>query len=161
VTGLFGTTTSTEITVVTAMDYDAWCARSFPEPQVLDPLITGMLQDPDGDGWSNLLEYAVGGYPLTADARPLLTVTGEGPHVLLTHPRQAGAAEAQVEIQTTSRLEDPASWRPVHEAISSERLSQVWEATEDAMRLRVRTRVEAATSAGTQFFRLRVQPVMP
>lgn len=40
-----------------------WRARNFNAATVMDESIAGNLADPDGDCWSNLLEYAFGGDP--------------------------------------------------------------------------------------------------
>lgn len=47
--------------------YDAWVAAQFDPADAADPNISGALQDPDVDGRTNLLEYALGGDPLVED----------------------------------------------------------------------------------------------
>jgi hypothetical protein len=46
--------------------YDSWRHRSFTSAQLLDSM-SGDAADPDGDGWPNLMEYAMGTDPLSAD----------------------------------------------------------------------------------------------
>lgn len=50
-----------------------WQTARFDEDQRADPLISGILADPDRDGWVNLQEYAFLGEPLAPDG-PLATV---------------------------------------------------------------------------------------
>lgn len=42
-------------------DFAAWKAARFSMDELLDPMISGNDADPDKDGWSNLMEYALGG----------------------------------------------------------------------------------------------------
>ena len=51
--------------------YAAWLLVAFPDPADREtPLIAGPLADPEGDGWFNLLEFALGRDPLVADHFP-------------------------------------------------------------------------------------------
>jgi len=48
-----------------------WALHQFNSAQLADSSISGADADPDGDGAPNLLEYAMGGQPLTSDAENL------------------------------------------------------------------------------------------
>jgi len=48
--------------------YGDWRLAEFSSQQAADPLVSDPAADPDGDGFSNLLEYAFGGDPLVPDA---------------------------------------------------------------------------------------------
>jgi hypothetical protein len=50
--------------------WDTWLASHFSPAQLADPDITGPLRDADGDGLSNLAEYALGGNPASASDCP-------------------------------------------------------------------------------------------
>lgn len=58
-------------------DYARWTANRFSMAQLLDTNTTADTSDPDGDGWNQLLEYALGGEPLqgsalrSSDAQPM------------------------------------------------------------------------------------------
>ena len=43
--------------------YAAWLNGRFTSAEIADPTITNPTADPDGDGWSNLMEYALGSDP--------------------------------------------------------------------------------------------------
>jgi hypothetical protein len=58
---------STNSVVSQTMLYNNWAA-GWLGTNVVNTAIAGMNADPDGDGVPNLLEYAVGGNPLAADA---------------------------------------------------------------------------------------------
>lgn len=51
-----------------ASAYDTWIAGYFPG--VTDPAIIGTTADPDGDGSSNALEFALGGVPNSGSSGP-------------------------------------------------------------------------------------------
>ena len=51
-----------------AISYDNWRLAEFSAQQAADPLVSGPAADPDGDGFSNLEEFAFGGDPLVPDA---------------------------------------------------------------------------------------------
>jgi hypothetical protein len=48
-----------------------WALRQFTSAQLADSSVSGPGADPDGDGAPNLLEFAMGGQPLVADAENL------------------------------------------------------------------------------------------
>jgi hypothetical protein len=48
-----------------------WALREFNATQLADASVSGPGADPDGDGAPNLLEFAMGGQPLAADAQNL------------------------------------------------------------------------------------------
>jgi hypothetical protein len=51
-----------------ARPYSAWRSTRFTPAQLADPLVSGDTADPDADGLANLLEYAFGLEPLSADS---------------------------------------------------------------------------------------------
>lgn len=62
-----------EITGDFAAGYEAWQNTHFTAGQLSDPMISDASADPDGDGLSNALEYAMGSNPLVADSEGLVT----------------------------------------------------------------------------------------
>ncbi len=56
------------------LTYTTWLTRFFTAAEQADPTISGSAADPDGDGVSNLIEYALGLSPRTAGATGLPTV---------------------------------------------------------------------------------------
>lgn len=60
--------------VVSSTPYSAWQSKYFTGAQLANPAVSGHAADPDGDGVSNLLEYALNLSPTTASVKGLPTV---------------------------------------------------------------------------------------
>lgn len=56
----------------TASLIEAWLTLHFSAGERLNPAVSGLLADPDGDGLPNLLEYALGRNPRLRDAGPVM-----------------------------------------------------------------------------------------
>jgi len=94
-------------TGATSSSYAAWSAGKNLVASVND----GVTQDPDGDGRSNILEFALGGDPLAADAylSPVVTLTAD--HFIFTFNRSdASEQEVALDFQSGSDL---ATWTEV------------------------------------------------
>jgi hypothetical protein len=65
--------------------------------------------DPDHDGLPNLVEYATGLNPLVTSHNPMsVSISGGLIHVTVSH--NTGAADAVLEVQSTTTLFNPQSW---------------------------------------------------
>jgi hypothetical protein len=90
--------------VVFAGPYDEWKAANFTAAELNDPSISGDNADPDGDGRSNLLEYAMGSNPRVSDAptndEPVYSISGN--QLVITYVRNVGAPDLiyRVEVST-------------------------------------------------------------
>ncbi len=62
-----------ELYVVEPSDQSRWLIDNFAEDEIEDSFITGDSADPDKDGLSNFLEYAIGTLPKTADKTVIYT----------------------------------------------------------------------------------------
>ncbi len=88
----------------------------------LDPEETAGPADPDGDGVSNLLEYASNLNPLAGDASPV-AFKPDGRTLGFTYRRNLNALDLDYAIQDTTDLALPSSWMtvtPVGESILSD-----------------------------------------
>lgn len=52
------------------LDFASWQVSVFSEVDLLNPEISGEDADPDGDGWSNFFEFALGSLPMDAASLP-------------------------------------------------------------------------------------------
>jgi hypothetical protein len=96
----------------------AWRSLSFTAVELTDPAVSGWEADPDGDGASNLMEYATGTAPKSASLRawPSLAVTAGGTRLEVTLARDCRSG-ARWLPQESSAL---AGWLPAAADITQE-----------------------------------------
>jgi hypothetical protein len=85
------------ITDVASAPIDVWHDQWWPG--ITDPAVIGDLADPDGDGASNLFEYATGSNPTFASTQgqPVVQVAGDRLEITFTRARQASDVIYRVE----------------------------------------------------------------
>jgi hypothetical protein len=84
--------------------FDSWRKAQFNPAELLEPTVSGVLADPDGDGLSNLMEYTLGLAPKLADTtnRPFASIVGDELHYTFT--RNPEALDVTTEVQTSTDL---------------------------------------------------------
>lgn len=96
---------------VSAVSYDQWRLQTFSDDQRATPGTCGPLDDADGDGVCNLLEFAFGGNPLDPKRRllPRLTLVDyEGDQYLgIAYRRRTAAGSMRYVVETSNDL---ATW---------------------------------------------------
>jgi hypothetical protein len=145
VTDPSGRSAFSEVTVlVEARDFASWITNQAGIGSQTDP-----SDDPDGDGVENLMEYALGGQPGTADSSilPVLTTTSNGPdlYATLTIDRSPDVTGLAFEVETSSDL---VTWSagPSHTVVIAETPAM----------LVVRDAIPLAQDQPKRFMRLRV-----
>lgn len=99
---------------VTLNSMQQWQVDEFGT-DAMDPLVAGEMADPDGDGISNLMEYALGFSPVTSNAlhsamaMETREMDGESWLVLVIQ-RNPDATDLDFVVESTSDLSDPNSW---------------------------------------------------
>lgn len=113
VTDSAGQTGSTEVEVIVAngiAPLEAWRLAKFTEAERLDSAISGDIADPENDGLSNLLEYALALEPKAYDspaARPAVTIVNvSGSNYLALRYRRPlnGRPDIPYQVQVGSNL---------------------------------------------------------
>lgn len=66
--------------------WQTWLNLHFTAPEQAQPTVAGDTADPDGDGRSNLLEYALGTAPRSADTATTLVVRAPAGFLALDYP---------------------------------------------------------------------------
>lgn len=101
-----------------ALSPDAWRALWFSAAALADPAVSGWEADPDGDGASNLMEYATGTDPGSARGRawPALTVTNGGDRLEVSLARDCRSRAVWL-AQESATLKD---WIPAAPDVSLE-----------------------------------------
>lgn len=154
--GAFSDTKSAQIQVASlSSGFGAWQANYWPG--VTDPNIIGPNADPDGDGLSNLLEYALGGDPTKPDDS-ILPVVGtdavNGQHFLtLTYLQRTGDATLFYEVVASNDLSTPlADWTVQTETVTVDQTS----VSTGFVRVKIRDSVPIETGPVRRFLKLRV-----
>jgi hypothetical protein len=90
---------------VTILDrpLNAWRRANFTTAELANPQISGDNADPDGDGISNLMEYAMGLPPKVANANPLNPQIVNG-NFTITYSRSKGATDVATTLQSSTDL---------------------------------------------------------
>ena len=93
--------------------FSSWQRINFPFSD--DPLVIGPSANPDGDQLSNLLEYALGGDPNTADDSVLPDVSVEmedgARYLTLTYRKRTGDTKLRYEVVSAAAVNAPlAEW---------------------------------------------------
>ncbi len=132
--------------------YAAWKVMKFTPAELADPLTSGNTADPDHDGISNALEYALDLQPKVADAMDLpkgeLVQSGPERFLAYTFTRRAAGFDVTYVPQTSSDL---VTWNDAQAQfypISTEALT----ASTD----RVKIRLAAPVASSAKFIRLKV-----
>jgi len=129
------------------LSYDAWRANRFTSGELGDSAISGDDADPDGDGVSNLWEYATGTDPHATSEPPRLAaslVEGETPTLSLTYRRLLLAHEVEYTLEDSADL---THWSP--SVVERDDLGLNADGT-------VTARVAAKLSQPGRFFRLKL-----
>lgn len=133
-----------------------WRFLNFGTTSANDPL-GGNAADPDGDGIPNLLEYALGSDPKTANAARLpafgRTTVGGEEYLTLTFPRLSAASPA-VSYTIEESLDRLATWNTID--LTAQLVGPPVNQGDGTELVTVRSTVPL--TAGSGFLRLRVSP---
>lgn len=113
---------ATPSATVTVQDkpYDTWRFTHFTTEELADTTISGAAADPDADGQTNLLEYALNADPKAADALTHAPVVGTASdHVTFTYTRSNTATDITYNVTWSPDLATWTSGTTVVEPVSS------------------------------------------
>jgi poly(3-hydroxybutyrate) depolymerase len=92
-----------------ASPYGSWLSSSFAPSELASAAFSGEAADPDGDGIANLLEYALGGNPKTANPAIAPVIASVANYLQLTFSRIAPTDLTYV-VESSTNL---AAWVPI------------------------------------------------
>jgi hypothetical protein len=104
---LAGSTTSNAASLTLISGYAAWQLGYFTSGELSDITISGPTADPDRDGLTNLVEYALGLDPKTTDTTDLPEVSTTATDWVYTFTRPSDRAELTYEVEVSTNL---AAW---------------------------------------------------
>jgi subtilisin family serine protease len=85
-----------------ALPATTWLANSFSSGDLANANIAGLLADPDRDGMSNLMEYALGSQPTFPDVSKLPQPSGASGFTQLTVPKNPQSAGLRYAVEFSS-----------------------------------------------------------
>ncbi len=110
--------------------YAGFRAAQFTVSEQANDAISGPAADPDGDGLNNLLEYALGLAPKTADASAALpVVTTTANDWVFTYTRPVSRSDLVYAVHASTNL---TTWGPTnvtHSFVSSDGTRETWRGT--------------------------------
>ncbi|MBX3737538.1 MAG: immunoglobulin domain-containing protein [Candidatus Didemnitutus sp.] len=116
-------------TFVVGTTFDAWRLNYFSAAELLDAAISGPNADPDGDGFVNLTEYALGTHPRanSAAAAPQMgLVAGEW---RFTYSRPADRPDVTYTVEYSTNLTTWRSTGVTHARVTTTGGIETWRAT--------------------------------
>lgn len=119
---------SVDRTFVVGITFDAWRLSYFSAGELLDSVISGPSADPDADGLSNLMEYALGSHPRTNSAAnaPVLAVA-DGAWTF-TYARPADRSDITYSVECSTNLSSWSSTGVTHTRIDVSGSVETWRA---------------------------------
>lgn len=144
---------------VSSASFAAWTAQHFTPAEQGNPAVSGPDADPDGDGLSNYLEYALGRDPRVANASGATLVTVErdpatgSSYLTLTYHRLKAPREFTCHLETADLL---GAWTEDATRVTAESVvTDDGNGLTETVKARALPAIGSAT-AGHQFLRLRV-----
>ena len=132
--------------VVGGINYAAWLGDYFAPAEIANPLITGALVNPEGDGMANVTEYATRTNPRKASNHPVKVASLAGGGVRFTWERRADAADVAGTLQLSTNMQ---AWLP-------SRGAGITVSNANTTRGTVLQTVDCTAATGIRFARLRV-----
>lgn len=109
-------------------DFNSWLQTKFTAGELLDANISGPNADPDHDGFVNLLEYALGLEPKSANTTGLPQVGTEGSDWAYTYTRPADRTDVAYAVECSTNLSTWTAAGVIHELVSSSGGTETWRA---------------------------------
>ena len=100
----------------TLSPYDAWAAAYWPLSGFASSSFSDPLADPDGDGFSNLAEFALNSQPNSGNGDPVsfeeVEVDGLG-YLRISIPRNPAATGLSFQLEAKDQIDSASGWTPV------------------------------------------------
>lgn len=107
-------------------NFNSWSRGKFTTGELLDADVSGPNADPDGDGYSNLIEYALGLEPKAPSTTGLPEMSTTATDWVYTYTRPADRADLAYVVEVSTDL---ASWTTggvTHELVSTSGGIETW-----------------------------------
>jgi alpha-tubulin suppressor-like RCC1 family protein len=102
--GNYAAAANVDRTFTVTANFDSWELGHFTAPELTDANVSGPNADPDADGFSNLVEYALGLEPRTPSTTGLPEVTTDATHWIYTYTRPEGRTDITCAVEVSTDL---------------------------------------------------------
>lgn len=116
------------VTPIPVGGYATWSQTRFTVQELTLEAVSGAAADPDGDGWSNLMEYALGLEPKTPDVSALPALDRTASDWSYTYHRPADRPDLSYEVEVSTNLTLWGTGGITHERIATGTI-ETWRAT--------------------------------
>lgn len=106
----------------------AWRAQNFTADELANPAISGPDADPDRDGRSNLLEYALGSSPKLAGPAESAGMSAGTTEWIYSYTRPADRTDVVYAVEASTNLTQWFTVGVVHERVSTASGTETWQA---------------------------------
>jgi len=106
----------------------SWQRDKFTPTELLDANISGPNADPDSDGYSNLIEYALGLEPKSASTTNLPQVGIQGSDWAYTYTRPADRTDVTYVVEMSTNLSSWGTGGVSHDLVSTSGGTETWRA---------------------------------
>ncbi len=127
--GSYLAATPVERTFSVTANFASWLLDNFTPPEIANTALTGPNADFDRDGMPNLVEYALGLNPKTANPTGGPTLTLEGGNWTLTYTRPASRADVTYAVQFSTNLTNWSTTGVTHTLVATAGGVETWRAT--------------------------------
>lgn len=107
----------------------SWIGKHFTADELADSNISGFNADPDYDGLTNLLEYALDLKPKSTDITGLPEAGSSGTDWTYTYTRPAERPDLTYEVEMSTDLTNWTTVGVTHTMIADHGVTQVWQAS--------------------------------
>ncbi|MCM2274391.1 MAG: immunoglobulin domain-containing protein [Candidatus Didemnitutus sp.] len=124
--GMYAVAPALQRTFAVLKSFDSWQLAHLGDEDRSNAMIFGASADPDGDGITNLLEYALGLDPRVASNADVPTVAASASEWTFTYTRPADRSDVTYTVQTSTSL---TTWTDVAATRTATGPTETWRAT--------------------------------
>lgn len=117
-----------ELNLLDAESYASWRLVHFTAPEIADLNLSGPNADPDGDGFVNLMEYALDLAPQSPSTGDLPGLSTDATYWVYAYTRPTDRTDLTYAVEVSTNLADWTTNAVIHEQVSAAGAIETWRA---------------------------------